>query len=60
MRLELICVFSNYAPQFLHESLVMNELNNKRQFFPRDFCLNLLLFPLKKKRCVRTEKELRD
>lgn len=35
MCLELICVFSNCAPQFLHESLVMNELNNKSRFLPQ-------------------------
>lgn len=32
---ELICVFSNCGLQFLHESLVMNELNNKRRFLPQ-------------------------
>lgn len=32
MFLELI---SSCGPQFLHESLVMNELNNKRGFFPQ-------------------------
>lgn len=32
---ELICVFSHGRPHFLQESLVMNELNNKKRFPPQ-------------------------
>lgn len=59
MGLELFCVFSTVIPTSSGESGNQRGEQSKGSLLT-DLCLSLLLFPLKKKRCVRAEEELKD